>query len=140
MTTVGKILVILITIFSLAFMFFAVMVFNTSTNWKEAVTKQKEQNSDLQKKLSVAKTETDAAVKLLDTAKKDHAAESKKLNDEIANLKATNEQAIKDITDARNKLETAQAERQSGWRRRRGSPDRNREDPCFVPRARGRGQ
>lgn len=108
MTTVGKILVILITIFAVIFMAVTVVVFNTATNWKDALTKQQEKTQNLQKSLTNAKNETDVANNALKAAKAAFDNDVKKLNDDIANLKATNDQAIKDITDARKKLEVAQ--------------------------------
>jgi len=97
MTFVGKILVIVIMVFSLLFLGISTVVFTTHTNWKDATSKERQKVTDLTSKTR----DLTAAV---DVAKKD--AEKSKSDNKAALEQA--ESRIKTIEDA---IKTAEAER-----------------------------
>jgi len=97
MTFVGKILVIVIMVFSLLFLGISTVVFTTHTNWKDATTKERQKVTDLTNKTR----DLTAAV---DLAKKD-AEKSKSDN------KAALEQAASRIKTVEDAIKTAEVER-----------------------------
>lgn len=88
MTFVGKILVILIMVFSMLFLAFSVVVFSTEKNWKAERDKLKADLTTEQGKLNTASAEVDEAKKALDAAKADFAQQTKALGAQIESLKA----------------------------------------------------
>src|SRR4051794_33006703 len=108
MTFVGKILVIVIMAFSLLFLGISTVVFSTATNWKDATAKEKTKLSALQTKNNDAVKDLEAAKKDLATAKAQHEADTKQLNDSIAKLNSDIQRTQAEKTEALNTLEVAQ--------------------------------
>jgi len=107
MTYVGKILVIIIMVFSLFFLALSTVVFSTATNWKEETNKQKDQVRKLQEQVNTAKSEAEARGKELATTVQQHKAAIAALESEKQNLEAQSKQRQDEITDQRKSLETA---------------------------------
>ena len=107
MTFVGKILVIVIMAFSLIFLGISTVVFTTSTNWKEETAKQQAELSKLQQKHRDNAASLEASKKELATAKAQHEAAKKQLDDQIASLEADRDRALGEMTEARKALEVA---------------------------------
>lgn len=108
MTFVGKILVIVIMIFSVVFLGISTAVFSTAKNWKNATKAEREKVDDLKKKLTDAQAGKDASVKGLEDAKTSYDALAKQLNDKINGLEATNKLAVEQLTDSRGQAIKAQ--------------------------------
>lgn len=108
MTTVGKILVLVIMVFSLILSAVSTVVFTTSKNWKTATEAERKKVNDLTAKLRDANAQTEAAQKDLDAQKAAHEAQSKQLNDKIASIEAQNVLAQEQITTARTQVAEAQ--------------------------------
>ncbi len=108
MTLVGKILVIVIMIFSVVFLGISTVVFSTAKNWRVATGAERKKVDELKKKLSDAQASKDAASKSLDDAKTSFDALSKQLNERISQLEAENKRDQEQITDVRGQLEKAQ--------------------------------
>jgi hypothetical protein len=107
MTFVGRILVIVIMIFSVIFLGISTVVFSTSKNWKTATTEQMKKVDELKKKLTDVSAQKDAAVKGLEDAKNDFEAKSKNLTQQIGSLEEQNKRGESQIQDARGKLAVA---------------------------------
>jgi len=108
MTFVGKILVIVIMVFSVLFLGLSVVVFSTETNWKAEASKHKTQVAELQKKIGQFKGEADNATAQRDAAKADAAkavADAQAKNDR---LQQEIDQRAKEIQDTRASVGTAQ--------------------------------
>jgi septal ring factor EnvC (AmiA/AmiB activator) len=108
MTTVGKILVLFIMVFSLILSAVSSVVFTTSKNWKTATEVERKKVADLTAKLNDAVAQTGAATKDLETQKGNYEAEAKKLNDRIAAVEQQNQLAQQQITTAAGQVATAQ--------------------------------
>lgn len=108
MTTVGKILVLLIMAFSLMLAAISSVVFTTSKNWKTATEVEKKNVADLNAKLKDANNVVAAAQKDLDAEKTKYEALAKQLNDKIAAVEAQNVTAQQQITTAAGQVATAQ--------------------------------
>ncbi len=108
MTFVGKILVVVISLFAMVFLGISVVVFSTHVNWKEAHTKEQ----DKVKKLSAQKSDLEASLAAEKTnmakAASEHAAAVKAAEDKVTALDTEIKQAQKEITAAQSQLETAQ--------------------------------
>jgi len=107
MTHVGKILVIVIMVFSLIFLALSTVVFTTEVNWKKQVTDLNATKKSLEDERGRLKRQLgDQEVKLNEAnaaAKKDEA----KFAAEIKTLKDDNNRRQAEITDQRTKVETA---------------------------------
>lgn len=108
MTTVGKILVIVIMLFAVIFLGISTVVFTTATNWKDATAAQKKKVQELDGKNRDMLSKVDAAKKDLEKAETDNKAllsasetRIKALEDEVKTLN-------NESTAARSKLEVAQ--------------------------------
>ncbi len=101
MTLVGKILVIVIMLFSVVFLGISTAVFSTAKNWRAATTAEKKKVDELKKKLSDAQAGKDAAAKGLEDAKTSFDALSKQLNERISQLETKNKQDLEQITEYR---------------------------------------
>ena len=108
MTTVGKILVIVIMLFAVIFLGISTVVFSTATNWKDATAAQKKKVQELDGKNRDMLSKVDAAKKDLEKAETDNKAllsanetRIKALEDEVKTLN-------NESTAARSKLEVAQ--------------------------------
>lgn len=108
MTFVGKILVILIMAFSLAFLGVSTVVFSTAKNWKEASGKQAEEIKKLQGQLRDAQTKVTDAEGKLKGAKEEHTKEIAARDTRIAALDTAIKDAEGEMTQARSQLEVAQ--------------------------------
>jgi hypothetical protein len=108
MTFVGRILVILIMIFSVLFLGSSTVVFMTATNWKEKSDKQKAEIAKLNTSLNDAKAKATAAEGQLKTAKDEHAKQIAERENRIADLDKATKDAEAEMTQARAQLETAQ--------------------------------
>jgi hypothetical protein len=107
MTFVGRILVIVIMIFSVIFLGIATVVFSTSKNWARATQDERKKVEDFKKKLADAQAGKDAASKELEVAKGSFDGLAKGLNGRIATLEADNKHDIEQITAVRGQLATA---------------------------------
>jgi hypothetical protein len=108
MTFVGKILVIVIMLFSVLFLGISTVVFTTSKNWMTATQAEKKNVDDLKKKLNDAQADAGAAKKVLEDAKTSFASLSKVLENKISALEDENKKSLSDITAARGEIATAQ--------------------------------
>lgn len=108
MTTVGKILVLLIMAFSLMLAAISSVVFTTSKNWKAESEKQKKQVADLTSKVGDVTKQFQGAQAELEAAKTRYEAETKQLNDKVAAVEAQNVTAQQQITTAAGQVATAQ--------------------------------
>jgi hypothetical protein len=107
MTFVGRILVILIMLFSVIFLGISTVTYTTAKNWKTATDQERQKGDALKKKLSDAQAQKDAAAKELTDAKGRFDAEAKNLNDRINSLNETNARDSAQLQDARGKLAAA---------------------------------
>jgi septal ring factor EnvC (AmiA/AmiB activator) len=108
MTFVGRILVIVIMLFSLIFLGISTVVYSTSKNWRAATQEQVKKVDELKKKLSDAQAQKDAAAKGLEDEKNKFDALAKNLNNEISTLEDQNKRDNSQIQDVRGKLAVAE--------------------------------
>jgi predicted nucleic acid-binding Zn-ribbon protein len=108
MTFVGKILVVLVTAFSLFFLAVSTVVFVTEKNWKQDRDKVKTELTKQQTKLSDTTTALEVAKKDLEQAKADHQAQTKALDLRIAELQNRIDTGQKELTETRATAATAQ--------------------------------
>jgi len=108
MTTVGKILVIVIMVFAVVFLGISTVVFTTATNWKTATAAQKKKVDELTTKNRDFQTAADAAKKELEKAQADHKAVLAQTESRIKSLEDEIKTLNNEATAARAKLETAQ--------------------------------
>ena len=108
MTLVGKILVIIILVFSIGFLTLSTVVFTTSTKWKEKNEALAKQVQDNQAKLRDAEASRDRTKKEFDAATADLAARQKQYEAQINAKQKDLDTIQKEITDNRTLLETAQ--------------------------------
>ena len=108
MTFVGKILVIIILIFSLFFLALSAVVSSTSENWDAKVKTAQKTISDTTAKLREAEAKADAAVKERQAAADTLAASQKQYEAQINAKQKDLDVVTKEITENRTLLETAQ--------------------------------
>jgi len=108
MTFVGKILVIVILVFSMFFLALSTVVFTTATNWREQSQKNQEAITALNTKLGTVTAEAEARTKDLEDAKASYETQVKKFQQDIAALQDDIGRFQKQYQDATTKLETAQ--------------------------------
>jgi len=109
MTFVGKILVVVITAFSLIFLGISAVVFTTAKNWKSTTveaTKKKYDELKRQNNATVAELET--AKKALEESKKVQAAAQKTLDNRINVLNAEIKRSEDEYAKSKTDLTTAQ--------------------------------
>jgi hypothetical protein len=109
MTFVGKILVIVIMVFSLFFLAVSSVVFSTAKNWREEVTKQKEQVRKQSTQIADLKRDVEEQRKSFDNAKAQHKAETDALNVQIGKLTEENKRRTDERTEVVKQIENAQA-------------------------------
>ncbi|HWE39766.1 MAG TPA: hypothetical protein VG406_24670 [Isosphaeraceae bacterium] len=109
MTTVGKILVIVILACSILFCAFSLVAFTTTTNWREKVEKQAGQIRDLNQKITQAKAEVEARDKDIQTLTAQNKTEVNRLDARIADRDRDNKRLQDEIAQQRTLQETAQA-------------------------------
>jgi septal ring factor EnvC (AmiA/AmiB activator) len=107
MTFVGRILVIVIMLFSVIFLGISTVVYSTAKNWKAATGEQAKKVDELKKKLADAQAQKDAAAKGLEDAKNSFDAQAKNLSNQISTLEDANKRDNAQIQDVRGKLAVA---------------------------------
>jgi chromosome segregation ATPase len=108
MTTVGKILVMVIMTFSLIFLGISTVVFTTSKNWMTATQKEQDKVKALESKLRDATAASEAAKKGLDDAKEEFVAKKKALETTLSTLEDDNARNLAQITAVRKELAVAE--------------------------------
>jgi hypothetical protein len=108
MTFVGKILVIVIVLFSLLFMGISTVAFSTARNWMAHTRVEQKKAEELKKKLNDAQAAAEAAKKGLEDAKNDFDVRTKQLNVQINTLKDEQKRNLDQYTAARSQLVAAQ--------------------------------
>jgi len=108
MTLVGKILVIIILLFSIGFLTLSTVVFSTSTKWKEKNEALTKNISDNNTKLRDVEATRDRTKKELDAAVADLAAREKQYAAQINAKQKDLDTIQKEITENRTLLESAQ--------------------------------
>jgi hypothetical protein len=108
MTTVGKILVMVIMTFSLVFLGISTVVFTTSKNWMVATQQEQKKVDELKNKLRDSQANSEAAKKGLEEAKEQFAAIKKQLENRLSLLEEENGRNTTQITAVRKDLATAQ--------------------------------
>ena len=106
MTFVGKILVIVLMVFSIGFLAVSGVVYTTTTNWKVEVEKQKKKVGELN--TQIAKLNADVAARKadLEAAKLTHAEQVKLKDAELAKLAEESTRRNKEVTESRTSIET----------------------------------
>jgi hypothetical protein len=107
MTFVGKILVIIIMVFSLFFLAISTVVFSTATSWKKDSEKQKATAKQLQDTLNTTKAEAASFETELANSKSARKVDAGKWEAQKANLDAQSKQLQGELTDQRKSLEVA---------------------------------
>jgi chromosome segregation ATPase len=108
MTDIGKILVLVITAFSLLFLGISTVAFTTAKNWVTATQEEKKKVDDLKKKLTDAQTDAAAAKKILEDTKTGLAALSKGYENKISELDGKSKQDLAQITTTDSDIVAAQ--------------------------------
>jgi len=108
MTFVGKILVIVIMVFSLLFLGISTVVFTTHTNWKAETEVQKKKVNDLTSKVRDLTASVDAAKKDAAKAQSEHQAQVAQLEGTNKSLEDANKTTLAELTAARASLGTAE--------------------------------
>jgi hypothetical protein len=107
MTSVGKILVLLIMMFSIVFLALSTTAFVSSRNWMVAAKKKQEDIDKLKKKVSEIQAQADASKKNLEDAKGAFDEQVKQLNNQLASEKDENKRTSDELTKVRGQLVTA---------------------------------
>ncbi|GIW88942.1 MAG: hypothetical protein KatS3mg108_3266 [Isosphaeraceae bacterium] len=108
MTYVGKILVILIMVLSLAFLTLSTVVFTTEKNWKDEVDKLKNQLSEVQKKNNALTEEKAKLENDLTVTQKEAEGAIKNLRDVLTQKDGELARYTDETTQLRKAVETAQ--------------------------------
>jgi vacuolar-type H+-ATPase subunit I/STV1 len=108
MTFVGKILVILIMLFSVLFLGFSTVVFTTATNWKAKSEELTKKSAELNKNLNSAKAQLAQAETQLKTAQDEHKKQILEKDKRIGDLTKQTADAEAEMASARSSLEVAQ--------------------------------
>ena len=108
MTFVGKILVIIILVFSLFFLALSAVVFTTQANWRTKNEAQAKVISETNKKVADITAKAAAAEKEADDAKREADQAVELLKKRVADLDTANSKVQKEIADNRTLLESAQ--------------------------------
>jgi len=108
MTFVGRILVILIMLFSVLFLGSSTVVFMTATNWKAKSDDLKTQLQKATTQLNDAKARLTTAEGQLKAAKDEHSKQIAERENRIADLEKQTKDAEAESTQAKSQLETAQ--------------------------------
>ncbi len=107
MTFVGKILVIVIMVFSLLFLAFSATVFMTEKNWKDETAKKQEEINKLRNDLTKVQGERDSVKNDLEASQKDKEASVAKLESDMKQLQDEVDRRQTEITKQRTAVETA---------------------------------
>jgi uncharacterized phage infection (PIP) family protein YhgE len=104
MTQVGKILVLVIMMFSLMFLAISSMVFVTSKNWKTETAKKADEVNKVKKSLADAQAEVGLAKKNLEEAQANAQQATKAYETRIQTLVENNKRDLAQITTVREQL------------------------------------
>jgi chromosome segregation ATPase len=107
MTSVGKILVLLIMAFSLVFLTLSTAVFVSSKNWMVATRKEHDNVEKLKKKVTEIQAQADASKKGLEDAKQSCDEQLKQLANQVASRDEENKRNSEELTKVRGQLVTA---------------------------------
>jgi hypothetical protein len=107
MTSVGKILVLLIMAFSLVFLTLSTVVFVSSKNWMAAAKKAAADGEKLKKKVTEIQAQADASKKGLEDAKQAYDEHVKQLDNQVNSEKDEKQRANDELTKVRTQLVTA---------------------------------
>ena len=107
MTYIGKILVIVIMVFSLVFLTLSTVVFTTEKNWKEEVGKLKEGLSKVNSQLRTAEDSKAGLTRELEAAQKDLELAKSQAEQQLTQLKDEIAKRQNEITSQRQAVETA---------------------------------
>ncbi len=107
MTSVGKILVLLIMAFSLVFLALSTIVFVTAKNWMVATKKERAEVEKLKKKVTETVAQVDASKKSLEDAKTAFDEQLKQLTNLVSSLQDQNNHNIDELTKVRSEVVTA---------------------------------
>lgn len=108
MTFVGKILVIVITVFALFFLALSTVVFSTAKNWKEEAATQKSKVSDLTGKVTTLDGAVKATQEQLKSEADQHKQQASQLQGRIDALTKDIEQRSTELTQQRETVAKAQ--------------------------------
>jgi chromosome segregation ATPase len=106
MTFIGKILVLVITAFSLFFLGVSTAALSTRKDWPEAIKKANTNITELTKKLADAKAQADSVKNVLDAAKAQYEADKKALDTKLTNLQDEIRRDLLQIKSVREQLGT----------------------------------
>lgn len=107
-TTIGKVLVIVITCVSLLFLGISSVAFSTARDWPKAVTAEQGKIDALKKKLQAVQQEIDVAKKVFEDAKTSLGTETKSLNARLTSLKEENTRDSDQAATVKEQLATAE--------------------------------
>jgi chromosome segregation ATPase len=106
MTFIGKILVLVVTAFSLLFLGLSTVALSTRTDWPAAVKKSNDTIKELTKKLDDAKLQADSAKSVLTSANDQYAADKKTLETRLTNIQDEIRRDQLQIKNVREQLAT----------------------------------
>jgi hypothetical protein len=107
MTFVGKILVITIMAFALAFLGLSSVVFTTSKNWMVATRNERAKVDEFKKKMTDAQAASDAAKKGQEDAKAEYAEQKKVLENSLTAEQEANKRNQAELTSTRAQVAVA---------------------------------
>lgn len=113
MTNIGKILVVVITAFSMLLLGVSTVAFTTATKWKTKLSKIDEDSKPFRTTLEEAQKSLDEAKGQLDTAQKARTAEVKQRENRVRDLVDATTKATAEIATAQAALKKAQKEAQA---------------------------
>lgn len=106
MTFIGKILVLVVTAFTLIFLGISTVALSTRKDWPDAVKKANVTITDLTKKLADAKAQADSAKSVLEAAKAQYEADKKALETKLTNIQDEIKRDVLQIKSVREQLGT----------------------------------
>lgn len=113
MTNIGKILVVVITAFSMLLLGVSTVAFTTATRWKTKLSKVEEDSKPFRTTLEEAQKSLDEAKGQLDAAQKARTAEVKQRENRVRDLADATTKAGTEIAAAQAALKKAQEEAQA---------------------------
>jgi hypothetical protein len=113
MTFVGKILVVLITVFAMIFLGISLVVFTTEKNWKEQSTKLSDDIKKLNSTIQATKNQLTSETENLKHTKDEASKQEKLYKAQIDQLKNDNDQREKEVGNLRTEIAKALQTQQS---------------------------
>jgi chromosome segregation ATPase len=107
-TSIGKIMVIVITAFSLTFLAISTVVFGTSRDWLTETRDEQKSIDELKKKLGETTKLADEAQKSLEDAKVELADQAKQIGSRLTAIEEENKRDLIQIGDLRTQVAKAQ--------------------------------